>query len=101
MIGANKSPKYKDDLNRHALYLADHNPDAALRFVDEAEATLSLLATQPHMGVKREFADGVWKLRMFPVSGFKHYLIFYQAFEEGIYAIRLLHSARDIGSVFE
>ena len=101
MIGAHKSPKYKEDLNRHALYLADHNPDAALKFVDAAEETLDLLATQPNMGAKRLFADGALALRMFPVSEFKRFLIFYRPFDEGVYAIRLLHSARDIEAEFE
>lgn len=101
MIGAHKSPKYKDDLNRHALYLADHNPDAALRFVDAAEETLNLLATQPEMGAKRVFSNRELALRMFPVTDFKRFLIFYKPYEQGVYGIRLLHSARDIEAIFE
>jgi len=50
MIGAYKSPRFKADLNNHALYLADHNPDTALKFIDSVEYTVDLIATQPFMG---------------------------------------------------
>jgi len=101
MIGAHKSPRFKADLNDHALYLADHNPDTALKFVDAVEYTIDLIATQPFMGAERVFESVKVELRMHPVSGFDNFLIFYQPFEKGLFAIRLLHGSRDIQAVFE
>lgn len=101
MIGAHKSPKFKADFNDHAIYLADHNSDAALKFVDAVEYTLGLIVTQPFMGAKRVFATKTVELRMQPVSKFENYLIFYQPFKEGLLAVRLLHGSRDINGLFE
>jgi plasmid stabilization system protein ParE len=38
---------------------------------------------------------------MMPVQGFPRYLIFYRSAEEGVEIVRVLHSSRDIGSLFE
>lgn len=99
--GAQKRPLFKLDLNDHALYLADHNAEAALKFVDSVEETLDLIASQPKMGVERLFAGGAVKLRMLAVSGFKNHLIYYQPLAQGLIAIRLLHGAMDSEAVFE
>jgi len=101
LIGVHQRPLFMSDFNDHALYMADHNPSAALKFVDSVDTTLNLIATQPHMGAHRIFAGGAVKLRMLPVTGFKNYLIYYQPFDEGLLAIRLLHASMDSVSVFE
>lgn len=101
LAGVHHRPIFKTDFQNHALYLADHNPSAALKFVDAVDETLALIATQPYMGALRVFAAGAVHLRMVPVAGFKNYLIYYQPLERGLIAIRLLHASMDSLSVFE
>ncbi len=74
-------------------YNAEDNPTAALRLVDQLEATCQELAEFPFIGVARPMLAS--NLRMFPVG---NYLIFYEAVEYGIDVIRVLDSRRDIGS---
>ncbi|MEX1025024.1 MAG: type II toxin-antitoxin system RelE/ParE family toxin [Planctomycetota bacterium] len=40
-------------------------------------------------------------LRSFPVKGFDKHLIFYRSTEHGIEVLRVLHGARDLGTIFE
>ena len=85
------------DLECRSDYIQQHNPRAALRFLDAAEATFRLLAVQPALGARYEFDHPVLtELRFFPISGFKNDLVFYQPTANGIQVLRILHGARDI-----
>ena len=54
------------------------------------------------IGALREgLVPGVEGIRMWPVGGFEKYLIFYQEIPNRIEILRVLHSARDIESIFE
>jgi len=76
-------------------YIADDNPAAADRWVDQLDAQFRLLATQPKMGrARNELAAGV---RSFPVG---RYVVFYVPLDAGIDVVRVLHSARDIEAIF-
>jgi toxin ParE1/3/4 len=76
-------------------YIADDNLTAADDWVDQLDAQLRLLATQPLMGRARgELAPG---MRSYP---FGRYLIFYMPMEDGIDMVRVLHAARDVDTVF-
>lgn len=76
-------------------YIADDNPAAADRWVDQLDAQFRMLATQPMMGrTRNELAPGV---RSFP---FGRYVVFYVALDDGIDVVRVLHGARDIDAVF-
>ena len=76
-------------------YIADDNPAAADRWVDQLDAQFRLLATQPKMGrARNELAADV---RSFPVG---RYVVFYVPFDAGIDVVRVLHSARDIDAIF-
>ena len=56
----------------------------------------------PGMGVSREYGNPRLKgMRMWPVPGFKNYLIFYRATETELEVLRVLHGARDIESLFQ
>jgi len=74
----------------------------AARFLVAAEATFERLAGMPGMGrpflARRRRLAGV---RVFPVRAFRKHLVFYRplARERGVEVIRVLHAARDIGSV--
>ena len=76
-------------------YIAEDNPAAADRWVDQLDAQFRLLATQPKMGrARNELAADV---RSFPVG---RYVVFYVPFDAGIDVVRVLHSARDIDAIF-
>lgn len=58
------------------------------------------LAATPEMGGRYE-SDNIELagMRVFPVSRFRNYLIFYQPTALGIEVIRVLHGARDIDRI--
>jgi toxin ParE1/3/4 len=90
------------DLLDHLDYIADDNPDAALRFVEAIEKACERLAEMPNIGRIREFNNPrLMGIRMWPVPGFPRYIIFYQANEAQVRVLRILHSARDIPALFE
>ena len=76
-------------------YIAEDSLAAADRWVDQLDAKFRLIATQPLMGRTRD--DLSPGLRSFPCA---RYVIFYQALDDGIDVVRVLHSARDTDAVF-
>ena len=53
------------------------------------------------MGTRYQSEDPVTadELRIFPISQFPTYLVFYRPLPEGIAVVRVLHGARDIGGI--
>jgi len=95
------SPQAWDDMRAIVAYIASDNPDAAARFVPALEATYAQLVALPRMGRVRNFArKDVQGVRVLPVTGFEHYLIFYVAAGTSIKVIRILHAARDFPTIF-
>lgn len=92
----------ESDLLDQVDYIGDNNPSAALRFIDAVESAFDRLSKMPEIGSVREFAssrlDGI---RMWPLPDFPKYLIFYQVTEDSIRILRILHSARDIPTLFD
>src|SRR4051812_19917708 len=81
-------------------YVREAGLRTARRFFTEAEATFKRLAGMPGIGTRYEpehelLAD----LRVFPVSRFKKYLVFFRPIENGIEIVRVLHGARDLQSI--
>jgi toxin ParE1/3/4 len=90
------------DLLEHLDYIADDNPDAALRFIEAVEKAFKRLAEMPEIGSVREFDNPrLSDVRMWPVPKFSRYLIFYQVTEDSMKVLRVLHSARDIPALFD
>ena len=90
------------DLTEQFEAIARDNPQRAWRFVDAVEETATMLLEYPNMGSPRDFANvPIRELRMFPVKGFKMYLIYYQplASADGIEVVRVLHHSRDAQSL--
>jgi toxin ParE1/3/4 len=86
------------DIEEISDHIAEDNLEAAIRFIEELERTLSQLADIPHIGYHRFFSDSEFdQIRVFPVSRrFKNYLIIYEPTEEGIDVLRVMHGAQDI-----
>ena len=76
-------------------YIADDSETQADTFVDRMDTKFKLLADQPDLGRQRE--DLATRLRSFP---FERYIIFYRAIKDGIEVLRVLHSARDVETLF-
>lgn len=79
------------DLAEIWSYIADDDEAAADRFLDQVEAKLALLATQPYMGRSRPELKP--EIRSFPVG---RYVVFFLPMPDGIDVVRVLHSAQDI-----
>jgi toxin ParE1/3/4 len=81
----------EEDLLAIAEYIARDNPTAAARWLDEIEAKLLVLATQPLMG---EAVDHIRPGLRRTTHG--RYLLFYEPRKAGICLVRVLDGARKI-----
>jgi toxin ParE1/3/4 len=96
------TPAAERDRDHHAAYIAEDNPAAARRFYEALAASVAKLGEFPAMGSPRAYGSAELAcLRMMPVQGFPCHLIFYRPAEGGVEIVRVLHSSRDIGSLFE
>lgn len=84
-----------EDLDELWLYIAEDNPAAADRYVDELTARCKLLGRNPEIGRPRdELADD---LRSFAC---RNYLIFYRVTADVVEVARILSGYRDIEEFF-
>jgi len=91
-ISASAAEDLKDIWN----YVAQHNENAAGKLLKEIKSKLLLLRDNPLLGLEQnKFLVG---LRSFVV---KSCFIFYLPLDDGIDILRVLHSSRDIESIFE
>lgn len=89
------SPRSRKDFAEILDYFGETDTDSALDFVTRLQLACEQLAQMPGMGRKRDkLAKG---LRSFPVE---KYVIFYRIVKDDIEIVRVLHSARDIESIF-
>ncbi|MBC8242204.1 MAG: type II toxin-antitoxin system RelE/ParE family toxin [Alphaproteobacteria bacterium] len=84
------------DLGDIAYFIARDNPERAVTFVDEIIAHCHRIAALPALG--RDRVELGRDIRSMPHD---RYIIFYRIVEAGIEIVRVLHSARDIGTVFD
>jgi toxin ParE1/3/4 len=95
-------PLARRDLLEQILHLAEGaGAKTAALYFDAVQATCETLAIQPQAG--KLFATANPRLsgpRRFPIrKPFRNYLIFYQASEEALDVIRVLHGGRDIEAI--
>ncbi len=50
-----RSRRARRDVIDHAVYIGEHNPDAAMRFLDAVEAAFQRIADYPSIGAARLF----------------------------------------------
>ncbi|MBI2432881.1 MAG: type II toxin-antitoxin system RelE/ParE family toxin [Candidatus Hydrogenedentes bacterium] len=97
-----KRESAKRDIIDLAGYIAQDNLDAAERFITAAEGAFQFLLQTPGAGARREYLNPALSgLRMWPIRGFKKYLVFYREGPETLEIIRVLHNARDIETIFQ
>jgi toxin ParE1/3/4 len=100
-IRVTRQPDVRRDLVELADYIARDNLDAALRFLDAAEATFAFLAANREAGQLCAFTnERTASMRVWPIEGFRNYLVFYRPIAEGVDVVRVLHGARNWGTLF-
>ena len=92
-----KTPAAVEDLVEQAVYLAKRSPSIGERFLDAVEVSCELLRRSPELGGSYAGISG--RLQDLRVKGFEQHLIFYRQIPAGIEVIRVLHGARDIGTI--
>lgn len=81
-------------------YIACDNPKAALRFLDALQKTFDELSAHPGIGSRRyAHLPMLVGLRMWPISTFEKYLIFYIERPHYIDVLRILHSSRGLPNI--
>lgn len=89
------SPLSRRDLSQIWDYISADNPVAADRVLREIDAQCQQLARSPEL--RERWPELAPDVRMFTVG---RYAVFYRPIAGGIEVARILHSARDIPSVF-
>lgn len=85
----------ENDLDEIYSFLAQENPDYAVKVITKLSSKFNLLEKNPTAGRTRH--DLLINLRYFPT---KSYLIFYTPIENGIEIYRVIHASRDIDTIF-
>ena len=86
------------DLQEIANYIAMDNEAAADRVLAEIEATYTTLALDPMIGtVRHPVRRSLTGIRMFVVTEFPNYLIYYRPLPDntGVRILYVMHAARD------
>lgn len=91
-----RSPSARRDLDEIWDYIAQDNPDAADRVLDEIDYKCQMLARQPLLGEPRD--ELIQRLRGITAG---KYVIYYRPVGDGIDVVRVLHAARDHGPLFD
>ena len=92
------TPSARADLLQIHDYIAEHNPAAALEYIDRIAESCYRLADFPYMGRSRpELRPGY---RSFAVTG-TSYLVFYRPIEDGVEVVHIRHGSQDLRRLFE
>lgn len=89
------SESARNDLKEIWSYISGNDVDAAERLIRELSAKFDLLEANPALGqAKHQF---VLNLRSFP---HKRYMIFYFPIQNGVEIYRVIHSSRELETIF-
>ena len=92
-----RRPRAAEDVESHAMYIADGSIDAALRFLERAEQTIMGLALFPASGAP--FASSATELvgmRTKLVKDFPNHVVFYIEHEATIEVVRVLRGGQNM-----
>ena len=90
-----RTAQAEEDLIEIWIYIAQDNPGAADRVLDDIEERFYALADNPLMGRLRP--DIAPEFRYFTVG---KYLILYRTVPDGVQIVRVIHGARDLPNLF-
>ena len=102
-LGVRTAPAAVRDLDEAFFYLAgEASLEIALRFDRAIETATARLAQRPGLGAPQEHRfPNLSGVRMWPVPGFRNYLIYYRVTGEALEILRVLHGARDIETILK
>lgn len=102
MPSIKRTPKAKQDLLEHVLYLAKINPELAEQFIDASALAFEKLAQMPRKGQRQQFkSPELAEVRRWFIPGFDRYLVFYRPVKGGIEILRVLHGAQNITAIMD
>jgi toxin ParE1/3/4 len=91
----------RTDVDDIADFIATGSIDAALRFYQATQDAFNLLADFPGAGARQSVPDPAFaELRIWPITGFRNYLVCYFPLPDGVEVLRVVHGARDVNRVF-
>lgn len=90
----------EEDVREQLAYIAVERPAVAHRYAIALEDAFDRIRTMPELGVLRSYGQRLKRVRVWPVPGFRRFLIFYRVTPKTVEVIRVLHSARDVARVF-
>jgi toxin ParE1/3/4 len=91
----------EQDLPDIYAFIARDDPAAATRVLDAVDETFDQLARHPDSGVSYLTRNPrLQAVRMFPITGFPDYLIFYRAEAGSIRILYVTHGARHLARLF-
>ena len=94
-------PAAEDDLTEIGNYFDERDNTLAARFYEHFLKTVQTLVRSPYLGERCTFRNPKTKgMRIWQVSGFSNYLIFYRLQDEKLEILRVLHGARDYATIF-
>lgn len=89
-------PAAERDVAHLVHYSFSQRIEVAGRFHAAIEDACKRLADSPELGGRiASDSEAVAGMRMWPVPGFRSYLIFYRPLSAGVEVVRILHGARD------
>jgi len=87
----------ENDVFEQLTYLATESPAVAHRYAMALEHAYECIRNMPEIGFVRSYRAGDLRaVRVWPVPGFRRYLIFYRVMPALVEIVRVLHSARDV-----
>ncbi len=102
MAKVKRTPKAKQDLLEHVLYLAKINPDLAEKFIEASEVAFEKLAQMPMKGQRQEFkSPELAEARRWFIPGFDKYLVFYRPIKGGVEILRVLHGMQNVDAIMD
>jgi toxin ParE1/3/4 len=90
-----------EEIAEIARFIAGDNLGVGIRFYDAVQSDFTKLAEMPGMGALRVLPRGrLPGLRLWPVTGFRNYLIFYIPHAGGgIDVLHVVHGARNLDQI--
>ena len=87
----------QDSLEQIAAQIAEHDLEAAYRFVDAVEASLSLLSEMPEAGPRYETENAALagRIRKWVIPRYRRYLLFYIFEEDVVHLIDVVDGRTD------
>jgi len=94
-------PEARIDIAEIGFYFAQRAPDVENRFYQELDKTIQMLVASPDLGERCQFRNPETKgMRIWQVSKFSNYLIFYLPKGDLLEVVRVIHGARNYETIF-